>query len=107
MDASSRSGLGARLGGHVGVVNSRNELAGFRELVLVFRELSPAISTTGARWRCSLPSAVMRWASLHGLRIGKLPLYLTGAVERVGEAVTETQVSGVAAAASRVLVAYF
>ena len=49
-----------------------------------------------ARWRCSLPSAVMRWRVLYVLWIGKLPLDLAGAVERVGEAVTETQVSGVA-----------
>jgi hypothetical protein len=44
---------------------------------------------------------------LYRFRVGKLPLDLAGAVKRVGEAVTEAQVSGVAGAASRVLVAYF
>ena len=40
--------------------------------------------------------------------IGKLPLDLTGAVKRVGEAIPETQPSVVAAgAAAGVLVAYF
>jgi hypothetical protein len=40
--------------------------------------------------------------------IGKLPLDLTGAVERVGEAIPETQPSVVAAgAAAGDLVAYF
>ena len=39
--------------------------------------------------------------------IGELALDLAGAAERVGEAIPETQVSGVAGAASRVLVAYF
>jgi hypothetical protein len=44
---------------------------------------------------------------LHGGGIGELALNLAGAVERVGEAIPEAQVSGVAGRASRVLVAYF
>jgi hypothetical protein len=44
---------------------------------------------------------------LYSPGIRELPLDLAGAIERVGEAIPETQVSGVAGAASRVFVAYF
>ena len=93
------------LGGHFRVIN-RNELVRFGELVVVFLKESghfddwcevAVLSAQGGH-----PLGI-----LHSLRVGKLPLYLAGAVERVGEAITKTQVSGVAGAASRVLVAYF
>ena len=48
--------LGARFGGHLGVVNG-NELARLRELVFGLFELARAISTTGVSRRCSRPSS--------------------------------------------------
>jgi hypothetical protein len=94
------------LGGHFGVVY-KNELADFGELVFVFIESRGHLD----QWS---QVAVLAAQSGHPLGvlyrpgIGKLALDLAGAVKRVGEAISETQPSVVAAgAAAGVLVAYF
>jgi hypothetical protein len=78
----------------------------FRELGFVFLEKAGHFND---RCQVAVLSTQRRHALgvLYGTGIGELPLDLAGAVKRVGEAIPEAQVSGVAAAASRVLVAYF
>jgi hypothetical protein len=97
--------FGARFGGHLRVING-NELVHVRELVFVFVEKAGHFNDRGQMAVLSSqrghPLGVLYCAG-----IGELPLDLAGAVKGVGEAIPETQVSGVAGAASRDLVAYF
>jgi hypothetical protein len=91
--------------GHLGVING-NELVHVRELVFVFLKKGSHFDE-----RCQVAVLSSQRGHplgvLYGPGIGELPLDLTGAVQRVGEAIPEAQVSGVAGAAPGVLVAYF
>jgi hypothetical protein len=77
--------LSLRLGGHVGVVRTQ-KLAGFRELLLVSRELVAHLDESA---QLSMLSAQCSHALLvaHRLRIGELSLYLSGAREGIREPV--------------------
>jgi hypothetical protein len=81
--------LGARFGGHFGVVND-NELARLRELVIKFfqalgqrDDLTESLVLSSER--CEQPTIA------DCLRIGELALDISRARERVGESITETQ----------------
>ena len=106
MQSRREAGLfGSGLSGHLGVINE-SELVCFDELQVVLAE-------GGAHFDQRRQVAMLSSQRGHALgvlyrfRIGELALDLAGALERVGETIPETQVSGVAGAASRVWVAYF